>query len=254
MPFLDHLEELRWRLVKSLAALVGSFFVSFYVTWIYFGQIIDWMVRPILPLLDSGKLVYTHPMGKFTILMQMAGIVAGIMASPVIGYQIWCFLSPALNPRERKVIIPVLGFAALLFLAGVALAVFIFVPVTAQMMTALQSDSLTSMITAEAYFSFMFFICLAFGAVFEMPILVLILTALGMITPQALKSVRRWAIVISLVVCEVITPGDAVISTLILWIPVYGLYELSIVVSWFVYRARKKREAAAARIEAEAGV
>ena len=253
MPFLDHLEELRWRLVKSLAALAGSFFLSFWLAWTYFGLIIDWMVRPILPLLDTGKLVYTHPMGKFTILMQMAGILAAIIASPVIGYQVWCFLAPALNLRERKVIIPVLGFAALLFLAGVALAVFIFVPITAQMMTALQSDSLTAMITAEEYFGFMFFICLAFGAVFEMPILVLILTALGLITPQMLKSVRRWAIVISLVVCEIITPGDAVISTLILWVPVYGLYELSIVVSWFVYRARKKREAAAARIGAEAG-
>lgn len=252
MPFLDHLEELRWRLVKSLAALAGSFFVAFYLAWTYFNEIINFAVKPILPLLDSGKLVYTHPMGAFTIVMQLAGVLALILSSPVIGYQIWCFLSPALSERERKTIVPVLGFAGALFLAGVALAVFVFVPVTAKMMTTLKADALGSMITADEYFSFMILLCLAFGAVFEMPILVLVLTALGLITPQFLGRIRRWAIVVSLVVCEIITPGDAVISTLILWVPVYGLYELSIVVSWFVHRARKKREAAAESIGAGA--
>jgi sec-independent protein translocase protein TatC len=251
MPFLDHLEELRWRIVKSLAALAISFFVAFYLAWTYFDPIMGWMVKPILPLLDSGKLVYTHPMGGFTIIMQLAGVLALILASPVIVYQVWCFLSPALSARERKVIVPVLGFALALFLAGVALAVFIFVPVTASLMTAVKSQWLTSMITADEYFGFIFFISLAFGAVFELPILVLILTALGLITPKTLVGIRRWAIVVSLVVCEIITPGDAVISTLILWVPVYGLYELSIVVSWFVHRAKLKREAASESIGAE---
>ncbi|MCX5755761.1 MAG: twin-arginine translocase subunit TatC [Gemmatimonadetes bacterium] len=252
MPFLDHLEELRWRLVKSLAALMVSFFIAFYLAWTYFNPIMGWMVKPILPILENGKLVYTHPMGAFTIIMQLAGMLAIILASPVIVYQVWCFLSPAMNARERKIIVPVLGFALALFLAGVALAVFIFVPVTAAMMTTVKSEWLTSMITAEEYFGFIFFISLAFGAVFELPILVLILTALGLITPQLLQRVRRWAVVISLVVCEIITPGDAIISTLILWVPVYGLYEMSIIVSWFVHRARLKRIAAAESIGAEA--
>jgi len=244
MPFLDHLEELRWRIVKSLAALAASFFLAFWLCFTQANAILRITIEPIRPLLPDGQLVYTHPMGPFTIIMQMAGVLAIVLASPVILYQVWCFLSPALTQRERRVIVPVLGFAALLFLGGVALAVFVFVPVTAKLMLAIPMDSLRAMITAEEYFGFMFFLCIAFGAVFEMPILVLILTALGLITPKTLTRIRRWAIVISLVVCEIVTPGDAVISTLILWVPVYGLYELSIVVSWFVHRARLKREAA----------
>ena len=135
--------------------------------------------------------------------------------------------------------------------AGVALALFVFVPVTVQLLVGVQSDVIAPLITAEDYFGFIFFISLAFGAVFELPILILILTALGLVTAKTLIGIRRWAIVVSLIVCEIITPGDAVISTLILWVPVYGLYELSIVISWFVERAKKKRAAASEQIGAE---
>ena len=251
MPFLDHLEELRWRLVKSIAALAIGFFVAFSVAWQYLNVIITYLTKPILPLLPAGKLYYTHPMGAFTILMQVAGAMAIILASPVIVWQVWSFLAPALTTRERKVIVPVLGFAALLFMAGVALALFVFVPVTVQLLVGVQSDVIAPLITAEDYFGFIFFISLAFGAVFELPILILILTALGLVTAKTLIGIRRWAIVVSLIVCEIITPGDAVISTLILWVPVYGLYELSIVISWFVERAKKKRAAASEQIGAE---
>ena len=251
MPFLDHLEELRWRIVKTLAALIACFGFSFWYAWTH--DVISILTKPIVALIPSGELVYTHPMGAFTILMQVAGVMGIVLASPVIVYQVWCFLSPALSARERRVIVPLLGFAVLLFMAGIALAVFVFVPVTLEMMKGIETTALKPLITAEAYFGFMLFICVAFGAVFEMPILVLILTALGLTSPQALSKARRWAAAISLVVCMVITPGDAVISTLILWVPVYGLYEFSIVVSWFVYRARKRREARAESIGAEAG-
>jgi sec-independent protein translocase protein TatC len=135
-------------------------------------------------------------------------------------------------------------------MAGVALALFVFVPVTVQLLVGVQSDVIAPLITAEDYVGFIFFISLAFGAVFELPILILILTALGLVTPKTLIGIRRWAIVVSLIVCEIITPGDAVISTLILWVPVYGLYELSIVISWFVQRAKQKRAAASEQIGA----
>jgi sec-independent protein translocase protein TatC len=96
-------------------------------------------------------------------------------------------------------------------------------------------------------------ISLAFGITFELPILILALTALGLITPKLLVKYRRHAIVATLIICEIITPGDLIISTLLLWIPVYGLYEVSIIVSWFVYRARQKRQAAAAAAAEAAG-
>lgn len=244
MPFLDHLEELRWRIVKSLAAVAITFSAAFWLAWTHADAILKVLVEPIRALLPDGHLVYTHPMGLFTIIMQMSGVMALVLASPVVGYQVWAFLSPALTKRERNVIVPVLGFGVLLFLAGVLLAVKVFVPITTTLLTTVKTDTVVPLITAGDYFGFIFFICLAFGAVFELPILVLVLTALGIITPSTLTKLRRHAIVISLIVCEIVTPGDLIISTLILWVPVYGLYELSIVVSWFVHRARRKREAA----------
>ena len=244
MPFLDHLEELRWRIVKSLAAVAITFGVGFWLAWTHADDILRVLVEPITSLLPDHALRYTHPMGLFTIIMQMSGVMALVLASPVIGYQIWAFLSPALTKRERNIIVPVLGFGLILFLAGVALAVKVFVPITTALLTTVKTDTLVPLITADEYFGFLFFICLAFGAVFELPILVLVLTALGVITPKTLSRFRRHAIVVSLIVCEIITPGDVIISTLILWVPVYGLYELSIVVSWFVHRARMKRQAA----------
>jgi sec-independent protein translocase protein TatC len=249
MPFLDHLEELRWRIVKSLAAIMIGLVASFSLVYNFKNEVMRTLIAPILPMLTDGKLVYTHPMGPFTVLMQVSGVLGIVLASPVVAYQVWCFLSPALAPRERKVIMPVMGFAALLFLVGIALAVYVFVPVTVDMMMKLEFESLKSMITVEEYFGFMFFICLAFGAVFEMPVVILILTALGLVTPQALGKGRRIAAIVSLVASMIVSPGDQVVGTLMLWVPVYGLYEFSIVVSWFVYRARKKREAAAAAAE-----
>ena len=98
---------------------------------------------------------------------------------------------------------------------------------------------------ADQYFAFLFGISLAFGALFELPILILLLTALGLVTPKLLTTYRRHAFVGGLILCEIITPGDAIVSTLVLFVPVYGLYELSIIVSWFVYRAKQRRAAAA---------
>ncbi|MDA1081074.1 MAG: twin-arginine translocase subunit TatC [Gemmatimonadetes bacterium] len=248
MPFLDHLEELRWRIVKSLAALGIAFSASFWVAWRYLEPVMKVLIDPIRPMLPSGGLVYTHPMGIYTIIMQVAGLLALVVASPVVGYQVWAFLSPALSARERKVIVPVLAFGALLFLVGVALAVLVFVPMTVKLGMSISVESLTPLITAKEYFGFITIISLAFGAIFEMPILVLILTALGLVTPSMLTKGRRWAAALSLVAAMIITPGDVVVATLALWVPIYGLYELSIVVSWFVYRARRKREAQAESI------
>ena len=250
MPFLDHLEELRWRIVKSLLALIVAFAVAFWICTNF--DVFALLAEPIKPYLHGRKLVYTHPMDPFTLLMQISIGLAVILASPVIGYQVWAFLSPALTSRERRLIAPVLVGAALLFLAGVALANFMFIPVTMKLIEGIRTEALESMIAASDYYGFVVMISLAFGVVFELPILILTLTTLGLITPSLLVKYRRHAIIVSLIVCEIITPGDLLISTLMLWIPVYGLFELSIIVSWFVYRRKQKRAAAQASVEAGA--
>ena len=252
MPFLDHLEELRWRILKSLVALFLAFIVSYWICTSGHVDVFLLLTKPIEPYLHGQKLYVTGIADKFTILLQIAGGLALVLASPVVAFQIWAFLSPALTAKERRVIVPVLVAAAALFLCGVALSVFVFVPVTMGLMEMIKTEAIAPLYTADQYFSFLFFISLAFGAMFELPILILLLTALGLITPRFLTKYRRHAIVATLIICEIITPGDLIISTLMLWIPVYGLYELSIVVSWFVYRARKKRESQVGTIGTEA--
>jgi sec-independent protein translocase protein TatC len=242
MPFLDHLEELRWRILKSLLGIAIAFVFTFWLTTASGIDVIGIAVRPIEPYLHGKHLVYTHPVEKFTLLLQAAGVLAVVIAFPVVGYQVWAFLSPALSKRERKVLIPVLIASAVLFLAGIAMSVFIFVPVTMSLMDKLPGGSLDAMLTASDYFGFLFAVSLAFGVMFELPIVILALTAIGLITPNFLTKYRRHAIIATLIVCEIVTPGDFIISTLMLWIPVYGLYELSVIVSRFVYRARLKRE------------
>jgi len=250
MPFLDHLEELRWRIVKVLLGLIVAFMAS--MTLCMNVDVISWIVHPILPYLHGQKLIVTHPMEKFTILLQIAGGLGVVLASPVIAYQIWAFLSPALMPKERRVIIPVLVGAALLFLVGVATSVFVFVPIPMGLVEGIQTESVQSLISLSEYVGYLFSISLAFGVMFELPILILLLTALGLVTPKLLAKYRRHAFVIGLIACEIITPGDLLISTLILFVPVYGLYELSIVLSWIIFRRRSKNEHAAEEIAAGA--
>lgn len=242
MPFLDHLEELRWRILKSLLAIAIAFAFTFWLVTASGLDVIGIATKPIEPYLHGQHLVYTGPIDPFTILLQAAAVLAVVLAFPVVGYQIWAFLSPALSRKERKVLVPVLIAAALLFLAGIAMSVFVFVPVTMGLMDKLPHASINAMLTVSEYFGFLFAVSLAFGAMFELPIVILALTAIGVVTPQFLTKYRRHAIVATLIICEIVTPGDFIISTLMLWIPVYGLYELSIIVSRFVYKARLKRE------------
>lgn len=239
MPFLDHLEELRWRLIWSGAALLIAFALAF--TLVSNFDVIGLLALPAKDFLHGGKLIYTHPADPFTILMQVSFGVGLVLASPVIGYQVWAFLSPALHPHEKRVIIPLIVGALLLFFGGCALCVAWVLPVMLKLLGGISSGSLQQMISASEYFSFAVTLTLAFGAVFELPILILLLTAIGLVTPRFLAKYRRHAFVAMLILSAVITPGDMIISTLMLFIPLYGLYELSIIMSWFVYRAKQRK-------------
>ena len=240
MPFLEHLEELRWRILKMLTAAIVVFILSLWICTTY--DVVGVLITPIRPFLHGKPLYYTHPVDRFTILIQIAAVLAAVVASPVIVYQVWAFLSPALHKAERKIIIPLLVGAAAMFLAGSAVSIFVFVPITMKLLEGLPAPDLVPLLTASEYFGFLFSVTLAFGAMFELPIVIQVLTRLGFITPKLLTKYRRHAFVILLIVSEIITPGDAVISTLVLFVPIYGLYEISIVLSWFTYRGKLRRE------------
>ena len=242
MPFLDHLEELRWRIIYSLAALLVGVIIGFYI--VFKLDLLLVLQGPILPFLHGNKLMYTHPADSFNILLQLSIIVGLVIALPVILYQLWAFLSPALHRHEKKLVVPVLTAGTGLFLAGVAMCWFLVLPMTLGFFFNLGSGELTPMITVEDYFGFVTTMCLAFGGVFELPIILVGMIFLDIITPQQLSKQRRWAILISYLVAAAVTPGDLFATTLALAVPLYFLYEISVVVGFFIYRRKQKRRAA----------
>ena len=248
MPFLDHLEELRWRIIWSLAALAAGIVIGFVLVTKF--DVIGLLARPIAPLLNGQKLIFTHPGDPFGILIQVAFFVGLVLALPVILYQLWAFVSPALYQHEKKVVVPLLVGAVALFVAGVGLSYFVVLPFTLRFLLGLETESLHAMISASEYFGFAVSMSLAFGATFELPILVVLLTALGIVTPQFLSRYRRHAVVLCAVAAAVITPGTDITSMMALMIPLYFLYELSIVLSFAVDRRRRRRAARAAAEEA----
>jgi len=238
MPFLDHLEELRWRIIWSLAALVVGVCVAFYLV-LHFNLLL-WMQGPMLPYLHGRRLVYTHPGDGFSILMQTAIIVGVVIALPVIIYQVWAFLSPALYKKEKRIAVPVILGAVLLFIAGAALAWYFVLPMTLKFLSALGDEAFDQMITVSDYFGFVTSMVLAMGAVFELPIAILLLSAIGLVTPKFLSKYRRHALLASYLAAAIITPGDLFVTSVALMVPLYLLYELSIGLSFLVYRKRQQ--------------
>ena len=250
MPFLDHLEELRWRLIWSLGALAIGVGIGFWAVLRF--DLIRVLATPVLPYLNGQNLVYTHPTDPFSIALKAAFIIGTLLALPFILYQVWAFLSPALYGHEKKVVIPVLIGAVLLFAAGASMAYFVVLPLTLKFLHGFQSTTLTPMITAADYYGFAISMALALGATFELPIAIVALTALGIVRPDMLVKWRRHAFVACIVGAAFVTPGDFMGTTILMTGPLYLLYEFSIVCSRLVYRRKLRRLGNS--IGAEAGV
>ncbi|HXH63147.1 MAG TPA: twin-arginine translocase subunit TatC, partial [Gemmatimonadales bacterium] len=250
MPFLDHLEELRWRLLRSmLAVLVGSALGWWLVTHF---DVLSVLMAPILPLLPSGRLMYTSPTEPFFITLKLAFAAGILLASPIITFQVWGFLAPALYERERRVILPSLVVGLLLFCAGGAAAYFLVLPRALVMLASFQQADLAPIITADKYFGFAVPLILAFGAITELPLVMVILAGFGLVTPAFLSRNRRYALVLAAAVAAFLAPPDA-LSMLMMMVPLMALYEVSIWCVWVVTRRRARRaaaEAAAGRVTA----
>jgi sec-independent protein translocase protein TatC len=244
MPFLDHLEELRWRLLWSGLAVVVTTIVSFWLVTHF--DVLGILTEPIEPFLSGAKLKYLSPTDPFFITLKLAILVGLVLASPIVVYQIWAFLAPALRPSERRAIIPSLYLGVVLFAAGVAMAYYIALPVTLQFTMGFQTESLEQAIVIGEYMSVVTRMLLAFGIVFEMPVVILILAVLGLVTPEFLASKRRHAIVGITALAALITPGDVITITILMMLPLVLLYEFSIVMARLVTRRRQAAAVTAA--------
>lgn len=236
MPFTDHLEELRWRLLYSVLAVAIGAGIGFWLVMHY--DVLGVLINPIEPFLADSKLKYLSPMDPFFITLKLGILVGFILAAPIVVYQTWSFFAPALLPSEKRVIIPALYMGLVLFAAGVVMAYTIVLPITLQFTMGFQTESLEQAIVISAYLAVVTRLLLAFGLVFELPVVILILSALGLVTPEFLASKRRHAIVGITVLASVITPGDVITVTIMMMIPLFLLYELSIVLSRVVARRR----------------
>jgi sec-independent protein translocase protein TatC len=242
MPFLDHLEELRQRLFWIAGAILVGVIASFVVLSQKRVDLVGVLATPIKPYLREGSLVYTHPGTSFKIILNASLITGLLLATPVIGYQLWGFFAPALHAHEKRVIIPTLMGMVVLFMLGVALCFFIVLPFTLRFFHGFESDALTPMIEATQYFGFAFSMMLAFGLAFELPIGILLLSALGIVSPQTLTRYRRHAVVLCVVASAFITPDASPTTLFALAGPLYLLFELGVALSWMVTRKRRKRE------------
>ena len=250
MPFLEHLEELRWRILWSLLALIIGVVGAFIALQKF--DIFMFLERPILPYLGGNKLKYTHPGDPLSVLITASFSIGIVFALPVILYQAWAFLAPALYKHEKRLVLPVIFGAIALFVSGVALSFYVVLPLAISWLMGLaaNTDALEPMITYREYFSFAVNMSLAFGLCFELPIVILLLATLGIVTPEFLRRYRRHALVLCIVTGALLSPGDLIWTTILLAGPLYMLYELSVVLTSLVYRRRRKREAQAAAEEA----
>jgi sec-independent protein translocase protein TatC len=237
MPFLDHLEELRWRIIWSLFAIASAIVIGFFVVLRF--DVISLLELPILPYLRGHRVIATHPTDGLQIIVRAAMWIGAVMAFPVVLYQAWLFLSPALFPREKRLLIAALTGGIVLFAAGSMFAYAVVLPLSLPVLFNLFGTALEPMITAENYFGFVFSLVLTFGFAFELPVVVLLLTAAGLVTPQTLSRLRRHAIVLIFVAGAVLTPGDVLTSAFALALPLYVLFELSVLIAHAIWRKRK---------------
>lgn len=238
MPFLDHLEELRWRIFKGVGALFLGAGLGFWLIQRF--EVLRLLVEPVSQYLPDGRLIYLSPVDPFFFLLKTSVLVGVVLAFPILLYQVWAFLSPALEKREKRVIVPALYMGLVLFSAGVLLAYEVALPVSLRFLNGIQIDFLQASLTANDYLSFVLRLLIAFGLIFELPVVVLILSVLGVVTPEFLRSKRRHAIVVITIIASLLSPGDLLMVTVIMMIPLIFLYEFSILLSRMVYRKREK--------------
>jgi sec-independent protein translocase protein TatC len=242
MPFLDHLEELRWRLLWSIVAVVISSIIAF--AFVHYFGVLDLLVEPIRKAYeDPGlRLIFLSPADPFFVTLRLAIYGGLILSFPILVYHTWAFLSPALEKDEKRAIMPALYLGLLLFIAGVALAYFAALPMTLAFFKGFLTASLEGQLEINATLGFIVKLLFAFGVVFELPIVILALSLMGLVTPTFLRSKRRHAIVLITVLASFITPGDAITLTVMMMFPLVLLYEFGILLSAGVYRRREKAE------------
>ncbi|MBD3180123.1 MAG: twin-arginine translocase subunit TatC [Candidatus Latescibacteria bacterium] len=232
MNLFDHLEELRSVLISLIAVLIGSSLVL----WFFSGFLMDFLLAGI-----PVEGIYFHaPAEAFMTRLKLSFIAGFLLSFPFILFRVWSFISPGLFAREKKVIFPLIILSTALFYIGVVFAYWIMIPVVLRFLLQFATDMLSPLLSVAEYFSFVGKLCFAFGIVFQLPLVIIFLTATGFISPGKLLRQWRWVIVIIFAVCALLTPPDPA-SQLLMAVPLVLLFFISVAVS-FIFVRRKQKE------------
>jgi sec-independent protein translocase protein TatC len=237
MSFLEHLDELRKRIIWAAV----SIFVGFIIAFIFIQQLFDFVMRPLQAGLPAGQhLIYTEPTEAFVLYLTIAGIAGAVIALPLVMTQVWLFIAPGLYAHEKKMAIPFVVLSSICFVAGAAFSHYIVFPLTWKFFVSFTSDYLTFMPRIEPAFALYIKMILAFGVVFQMPTIVLFLARMGVLTAGFMWKHTKYAVLIIFIVAAVITPSGDMFTQTAMAAPMIGLYLFSIVLAWIF--GKKKRD------------
>lgn len=230
MPFTAHLEELRSRLIRILAAIGIGFLVSYaFKDWLF--KVITRPLAGVLP--PNSFMIYTGMPEAFFIYMKLAFFASLFLTSPYILYQIWKFISPGLYLREKKYVVPFILSSTTLFVSGVLFGYFIVLPPAFSFFVSFSSDFLKPMFSLKEYLSLSLKFLLGFGVSFELPVFIFFMTKIGIVNARMLSRQRRYAILIIFIVAAILTPSPDAVTQTLMALPLMFLYEISIFVAKF---------------------
>ncbi len=231
MLFVDHLEELRKRIILTLAAFLLSLCGSF----VYVQNIYAWLIRDL-----DHELAVLGPSEILWVYFMISGVVAIALTIPVAAHQIWLFVKPALSKKERKITLSYIPGLFILFITGLSFGYFVVYPTVLSFLLSLSEGQFQTMFTSEKYFKFIINLTLPFGVLFEIPLVVMFLTSLDVINPMFLSKARKLSYFLLVVVSILITPPDFM-SDILVTVPLLILYECSVTLSKIVYRKKLKQ-------------
>jgi len=228
MTFLEHLEELRWRIIKALIGLV----IGAILCWIFIDYIMNnFLLLPAQRTTPPLKLINLKPYGQFVLYVKVVIVCGFIVSIPNVFRQFWKFIEPGLLPKERRYIWRAVFFSTFCFLAGLAFCYFVILPIALGFFAAFGTQAIENTIDAGEYLKFILSLLIASGLVFELPVISYLLSAMGILTPKFMRKYRKHAIVVIVLIAGIITPSPDITSQVLMALPLLLLYEISIFIS-----------------------
>jgi sec-independent protein translocase protein TatC len=235
MTFLEHLEELRVRLIRSLAALVAGFVAA----WSFHEEIFHFLTEPLRKAYPGVKFITTGPSEALVLYMKMAFFVGIFLAAPYLLYQVWAFVAPGLYAHEKTYAVPFIVMGSLFFLGGAAFGHYFLFPTTFAFLIQFAGEDMQFLPKVDEYYTFYSWFLLGLGVVFQLPVIIFVLARIGLVTPGFLIRHFKYAVLASFIVAAVITPTPDIMAQTMLALPMLALYVLGVGVAWAFGRPRR---------------